>query len=375
MNYNKKKINPLQFMFLIILFTMGSAVLFLPSILAGAAKQDAWISAVIGTLFAVVLVLFYNKLYQRCPEKGYIDCVTFVLGKWVGRAVITITLFYFFILATILLWDIGNFLVTQIMDETPLEVIIIIFTLIVIYGVRMGIENLARTAEVFIPWIFLLAFVSILFLLPEIELDNALPLLGGGMKPVLHGSNSMLVFPYLELLVFLMIASNVNQQEKVKKFLILGVVIGGSMLVAVTTYSILVLGAEVTANSLFPVYILGKKISIGGFLERIEVIIAIIWFISIYFKLAITFYFIVNGISQMAKLKDYRTMTFPVGILLVVMTPIMIPSTLYLQGFDIEVFTPLSYIVGLFFPGLVLIVSLIKARRLKQQQEGNENSA
>lgn len=369
MNFKKEKISPKQFMFLVIMFSLGSAVLFLPSVIANAAKQDAWISAIVGTIAGGILVLMYSQLHNLHPDKGYMECVTGVLGKWFGGLINIITLLYFFTLAVILLWDIGNFLVTQILVGTPIEVTLILFMSTVIYGVRKGIENLARTAEIFIPWVLLLTIFYLLFLIPEIEIRNTLPILEHGIKPVIHGGSLMFAFPFLELLVFLTITPNVNKKESITKVLLLGVLISGFILFITILYCIFVLGAEITSNHLFPLYTLGKIISIGGFLERIEIIIAIIWFLSIYFKLSITFYFIVVGISNVAKLKDYRQMTFPVGLLLVVMTPIMITSSLFLQTFDVEVFYPLTYIVGLVFPLIVYVVALIKKRKHKQNRQ------
>lgn len=367
MDFKKVKISPAELMILVILYVLGSAVLFLPSVLAHAAKQDAWIGAIVGTIGGILIVLFYMKLQQLYPDKSYIEAVTLVLGKWLGGFINVITIVYFFILCVILLWDIGNFLVTQVIVETPIEIIFILLTLTVIYGVRMGIENLARSAEIFIPWIFLLTFLSFIFLLPEANSDGVLPMLEDGIKPVFHAGYHIVAFPFLELLAFLLITPFVQEKEKVKKSFIIGVAFGGIILFLATLFCILVLGADVTANHEFPVYSLGKKISIGGFLERLEIIVAFNWFLSIYFKLAITFYFVVVAITQLAKLNDFRPLTLPVGMLLVVMTPIMITSSLYLQQFDVETFMPLTFVVCLFIPLIVYITAVIKKKKQTKQ--------
>lgn len=50
------------------------------------------------------------------------------------------------------------------------------------------------------------------------------------------------------------------------------------------------MGAEITARQVYPSYIFAKKINIAHFLERIEAIMAGIWFLTIFFKLTLCFY-------------------------------------------------------------------------------------
>ncbi|MEQ6388183.1 endospore germination permease [Bacillaceae bacterium S4-13-58] len=363
---SKEKISEKQLTNMITLFTIGSAILFTPSLLANAAKQDAWISAIVATVIALFLVLFYSKLHELYPKKSYFECTTYVLGKWVGGVIIFITYMYLFLLCSILLWDIGDFLKTQILVQTPIQVIHILFMLTVIYTIRLGIENVGRTSEIFLPWVLGLFFLLCIFLIGSIEKENLLPYIEKGIKPVIHGSYYLLAFPYLELFVFLMITPYVNKEAKVKKSFLQGTLIGGLLLTTVTFLCILVLGSDVTIRNMFPVYLLGKKVSIGEFLERLEVIIAIIWFLSIYFKLAILFYILVASLSDFVRAKDYRPITLPLGMLIVVMIPIMFTSTMQFASFDKEVFFPLTYIVGFLLPLMVYIAGKIKLKKEKR---------
>ncbi|MRH42064.1 GerAB/ArcD/ProY family transporter [Aquibacillus halophilus] len=360
---SKEKISQKQLTSMIILFTIGSAILFIPSFLANVAKQDAWISAIVATVLGLFTVLFYSKLYKLYPKKSYFECATFILGKWIGGAVILITYIYFFILSSLILWDLGEFLKTQVLVQTPIQVILILFMLTVIYTVRLGIENVGRTSEVFLPWVLGLFLLMCVFLIWSLEKGNLLPYLEKGVMPVLHGSYYLLSFPYLELIIFLMITPYVNKETKVQKSFLQGTLVAGGLLITTTFLCILVLGADVTARNTFPVYVLGKMVSVGEFLERLEIIIAIIWFLSIYFKLAIVFYVLVASLSDFVKAKDYRPITLPLGMLLVVMSPIMFTSTMQVASFDKEVFFPLTYIVGFFLPLIVYIAGKIKHKK------------
>lgn len=348
-------------MFLVIFYNVGSAILLLPSMMASVAKQDAWISSIIITSIAVLLAVYYSVL-NRLQKGNYFTFSQNTMGRWLGRLVIVITLIYFFILSVILLWDIGDFLVTHLLPETPIEVVNMIFILVVIYGTRKGIENLSRTAEFFMPWVFILFLIFFVFLLPQTNIDNIYPMIESGAKPIIHGGYKMLAFPFAETFIFLMITPYVNQQEKVKKSLIIGVAIGGLTLILTTLFCILVLGQDQTANSIFPVYMLGKKISIAGFLERLEVLIAIIWLFSIYFKLSIVFFVLNIGFCQLFHTKVNKPFSLPIGMLIFVMTPVMIPRGEYLLSFDTEAFIPITYIVCIVIPLIIHLTHFTKNR-------------
>src|SRR5213076_607651 len=108
-------------------------------------------------------------------------------------------------------------------------------------------------------------------------LENIQPMFAEGLKPIIMGSYHILEVPYLELAILLMITPYVTEKEAMKKAYYRGMVFGGIILFMTVAFNILVLGAETTAKQAYPSYLLGRKISIGSFIQRIEVIVAFIW--------------------------------------------------------------------------------------------------
>ena len=81
------------------------------------------------------------------------------------------------------LHEIGIFMTIR-SPETPIQAIIFLFGALVVLGVRLGLEVLARSAEMLFPW-FLLLFLSMsLLLLSEIEWENAMPIFESGLTPI-----------------------------------------------------------------------------------------------------------------------------------------------------------------------------------------------
>ena len=319
------KIGVRQFTVLVVIFTIGSSILVAPSGLAAEAKQDAWLAAILAVGVSMLFVWLYNSLGRRYPDMTLTEYSEQILGKWLGKAVSLLFVSYFFFLATLLLREIGDFTTTHIMPETPIHAIHILFLGVVLMGARLGLEPLTRASEIFFPWVIALLFFLMVALTPAIQFERIEPVLEEGIKPVLRAAFPFIGLPFLELVVFLMIFPYVNKTKQAEKAFFVGTLIGGIILILITLLTVFVLGSDFAGRQIYPSYILAKKVNIGDFIQRIEALMAGIWFITIFFKLTICFYASALGLAQICKLKDYRALTFPLGMLLVVLSLVTSP--------------------------------------------------
>jgi spore germination protein KB len=252
--------------------------------------------------------------------------------------------------------------------ETPIAAIHIVYLCIVVIGVRYGISNIARTSDLFSPWIFSLFFIFFLLLIPKFEWKHIQPILAKGVTPVLQSSIPYIGFPFLELVLLLMIFPSVENPKKAGKAFFTGTLIGGLVLFTITLISILVLGAESTASNIYASFELAKKIEIGEFIQRVEVIIALIWFITIFFKLIICFYITVLCLSQTFNLSDYQPLTLPMAMLLLPLSIIISPNISYLISFDTTVWPLYALTFGLILPSLLLGWAFIKKKIFNERR-------
>jgi len=358
------KISVRQFMVLVTLYTIGSAILVIPSAIAAYAKQDAWIAAIVGVGAGLLLVWLYLAVGNLFPHMTLMELNEKLLGKWLGKTVSLLFTTTLFVSAPpFILFYLGNFMTTQILPQTPIQAINIFFAIIVVMGMRLGLETLARSAEILFPWFVLLFIGLVLFISPQIKLENLSPVLGTGVKPLLPATLSFLSIAYLPLVVFLMIFPYVNQQQEARKAFFIGSLAGGLVMIIMIALAILVLGADITERQMYPSYALAKKINVGNFLQRIEAIMAVMWFISLYFKLTFYFYSAVVGFSQIFNLKDYRPLVLPFGMLLVVLSLIIVPNVVYGQTWDAKTWMPYSLTIGFLYPVLLLGVSACRKKR------------
>ncbi|SDI02379.1 GerAB/ArcD/ProY family transporter [Alteribacillus bidgolensis] len=360
--FDKWKISASQFMILVILFTVGSAILIVPSGLVSDAKQDAWLAAIFGIGIGVCLVILYIALGSLFPDMTLIEVHEKLLGKWLGKAVSLFFITTLFLGGPVtVLFYLGNFMTAEIILETPLLAINIFFAIVVILGVRFGIETLARTAEIVFPWFILLFIGLIIFLSPEMKFENFQPVLERGIKPVIPAILSFLGITYFPLVVLLMIfPSYINHPKTARKTFLIGSFIGSILIGIIVTLCILVLGPSLTELYIYPSYALAKKINIGNFLTRIEVIMAIIWLISLYFRLTIYFYITVVALAKIFNLNDYRPLTLPLGMILVVLSIIVFPDTIYGQRWDAHTWVPYIFTFGFIWPLFLLGVGIFR---------------
>ncbi len=355
-----EKINASQFMILAILFTIGSSILIVPASLVVAAKQDGWISAIIAMVIGIMLVLLYTALAKRQPGKSFPVMIESLMGKRFGKVILVLYFFFAFTLAALVLRNFGDFLVTKIMLETPHEAIHLLFLVPVVYAIKLGLETYSRVAEITFPFAAILFIILITLTSPEIEFTNIQPIFGEGMKKIFGGSLTMIGVPFLELIILTTYFSSINKPQKLRVSFLVGVVIGSSFLILTTLFTILVLGVELTSLKVFPAYVWAKKLSIADFLERIEVIIAAVWGISLFFKLVLSFHASMILFGKLFNLKDYRLLVIPMSFILYTYSMVAYPNSAYFIKFATETWLSFALLFGFIFPSILLLLSYMK---------------
>jgi spore germination protein KB len=358
--FEKEKISLRQFKILVLLFSLGSTILIVPSVLSSFAHQDGWLSAALGISLGGALISVYATLGNRYPNHSLMAYSELILGKWLGKCISILFYLFFLIIASLVLRNVGDFITTIIMPETPIQVIHFVFLLIIMLGAGLGLEVIARAGEIFLPWVLLCIGVLIGFLIPQIKVERLPPVFEASTKAIIHGSLSVLSIPYLEMVVFLMLYPAIHSNLKKGKGFIQAGFMGGMVIFSVTVLCIVVLGWDFTARHTFPSYTLAKKIQVGGFIQRIEVLVAIIWFVTIYFKLVVCFYSSLVGLQQILNLRTYRPFIVPSALMMFALAYLVYPNIIYFRDFASNIWPPFALTMGLFLPLCLLIVSYFR---------------
>lgn len=362
------RISGRQFMLAVLMFVTGSSILLVPTGLILAAKQDAWIAAAVGTVGGLGLSFVYLKLAKMHPRKSLFQFSEDIFGKWFGRAVNILYILYAFILSAEVLSNLGDFITTQIMVETPKKYIHLLFLIPVCYGVGLGIETISRSMEAILPSLLIMFFGLLVLLLPQIEPSQIQPIFGEGLKAILNGSLVVINVPYLEMILLLGLFQYMNQEEKVTKVFMTGVFLGGITLIIIPLLIVIILGNNFAGMLLYPGYSVARMVDIGQFLQRVEVVFAAIWICTLFYKLVICFYVSLKGLNHVLGLQDGRLLLFPLILILWLLSIIIYPNFAFFQT---VIGSILSYnlFFGLFLPLLMIVVSMMKKKKNGEQSE------
>ena len=370
----KQIISARQFTIITLLFSIGTAILIIPASMAQDVKQDAWIAATIGVALSLLLVKLYITLGQTTASLSFVEANEKILGKMFGK----LTSFGFVLFTALsvaeLLYFIGKFMQNEVMPETPTFAFAFLFILIIMYATYLGLEVFARSAEILFPLFLLIFIVFVICISPQIDIRNIQPVFESPTRSLLFSILLFIsVFSFPMVVLLMIFPSAVNVQKSAQKGFYIGTLLGGMVLIIVITLSILVLGAKNTSLQTFPSYNLAQSISIGNFLQRIEIIMTFMWITTIYIRIFIYFYATVVGLGQLLNLKSYRPLILPLGMIFVALSEIVHPNIVHANIYNKEIWLPFSSVFALFLPVLLLLVA--KIRKIKGTNENSKITA
>ncbi len=343
--------------------TVGTSILVTPAGLASVAREDAWIGSLVGYLINLGMAGLYIGLVKMFPGQSLFDMFRLAFGKWPGKLVTMLYLFYFLILAGTLLGNLGFFLTSEVLPDTPIDIVQILFLVACVMCAKMGLVVLARLGELMMPWILFFFLVLILALLPQVEWDYISPILEGGAGPILQAGLHSSMFQ--ELIVMLVFVPELTDDRKWKQAYIAGMSFGHLLLLTVVLFSVLILGIEQSANSTFPAFALAKTINLGNFLQRVEGILIALWIITFFLKTMLLIFSMLKGTQSLLGLKSSSYIVYPLAVLLLIVAWNTYVNTVYIGEVIQKVWVGYSMIHLLFIPLLMCVSGLLRSSRRK----------
>jgi len=347
-----------QAIILVILFILGS------SLLLGCgseAKQDSWIAIIIGILWSVILLLMFSRILSLYPGKDLFDILQIVMGKFLGKIISILMIWFAFHDGAIVLSNLLEFTVTLVFPDTPVLVLMIFFTMLVIWSLKAGIEVLGRWAE-FFSWVIIsIVLIVPVLSIPQMDINRLKPILSNGMAPLLKGAFSSFSFPFGETVIFTMVFSNISKVKNYKKTFIVGLLVGGSLVLLTSLRNLLVLGSETVSRLYFKSTLSVSLIKLG-FLQRLEMTVIIVFIVCVFIKVSIATFAVCNGISKVFSFNDYKFMATPIALLMLSFSSFVYKSSMEMVFFASNVWPYYSFVFEVIIPLIIFIVAEIRSR-------------
>ncbi|MBT2722718.1 GerAB/ArcD/ProY family transporter [Bacillus sp. ISL-46] len=313
----KAKVSAFQLFAMMFLFELGSALVVSYGITA---KKDAWLAILLGLCGGIVLFFIYYFLFRQYPNLPLTGYARKIFGKYVGWIIGLLYVVFLLYDAARDLRDFGDLLLSSTLTETPLLAINILLVLAICYVLYLGIEVVARTAEVFVIIMIVIGFTGnlLVYFSGNVEIHNLQPFLENGWKPILTTAFPLTTFfPFGEMIVFTMLLPYLNRPEVAKKVWLSAVISSGLILSYTTSLNIAVLSVEEVERSTFPLLSTIGKVNLMEFLQRLDALVVFTLLINMFFKISILFYGAVIGIVDLFNLKNHQQIVLPAGIILI----------------------------------------------------------
>lgn len=360
------RISSVQLLFILLMADLATSFLYVPAITAKEAGPDAWISLLVPTnIYALLVAVVCVALAKRFPGEVFTQYLPKIIGKIPGKLLGVCYIGVFIHITSVMVVEGAQFINTNFLIQTPVLVLQLVMAGVALYGVYLGIEVIARHNEIVLPiFVFSLA-ILILLVAKDIDLNNYLPILEKGFVPVIKGSMVPAAWRG-EVFVVLMLFPYLTHKEEGFKAAVGMVLIVSIIVTAVVATTIGVFGDLFTSRLTYSGNTLARYISAAGILERMELVIVIIWVAGVIVKLAIFYHVASVAASTTLGLKDYKLAAIPVAAATIVVGNTFYETYIQVVDFLSKVWPFYGCIIELVIPALVLMIAALRKKGAAQ---------
>lgn len=358
----REEISDKQGIVLVTMFIMGSSLVIGIGAEAG---KDSWMSIIFGIILSFPVLMMYARILSLFPKKNMFDVIEIVLGKFLGKIVLIMYIWFSFHLGALVLRNFGEFINSVSIPETPEIVPMTFIVLLCAYGVKSGIEVLSRWSRLALLILVSLITLSIFLLIPDMELNNIRPLLSKGIMPVLTGAFSVFSFPFAETILFALVFSGLQNKKSPYKIYTYAIVLGGLVLFATNITELMVLGEIQFTSTYFPSYTTVRRTTVGDFIQRSEIIVSITFLGAGFIKISICLLAACKGIAKLFNSKEYRFIVTPISLLMVCLAYLVYDSLMEMTEWAFSIWRYYAFVFQVILPVIIWIGAEIKHKMLK----------
>ncbi len=375
MRIDKGKISGTRFMFSIIVFLQASALL--TSFLADVTRHESWLPALMGTIICIPLIFAYCTLMSMYPGKNFIQMLEIVFGKYLGKFMGLIYVWFFINIAGLNLLDLGAFAKITVMTKTPNLFLSISCMVVVVFAVRGGIKVVARYSSLFTFIEFFIVGISAILLLNQVRFGNLFPIFDLEPLKYVQATHIFTIIPFGELVALLMLNSNLNLKPKeMIKYWMWGVFWGILTILVVLIRDIAVLGNSFHFFTL-PGLVSLRLVNVGAALSRTEILFAVALIMLLFFKITLHTYISTIAVCQLVGFKNFKHMALVVGLIIIFYSSTIYPNPIIHREAVRTIEPAIWTFFDMVIPLLTLLVGSIKMKakkdvNIKRKTFGNE---
>lgn len=332
-------------------------------------KVDGYLSILIGSIIGIIPLLLILKISNINRDKNINQMLETLMGKTIGKIFSILLLGFTFFYATVMFYDLINFIASEYLYKTPYVLIGIMIIIPIIYVLTKGLKTICRTCLILFILSIILYLFSIIGLIPNFSFNKMLPFLENGISGPFIGAFHHIAYAILPLLTLTIIPrKDFEGDKKNDKRIILTHTISVILIFISLCNVIGVLGIDLALLYQYPDYHMLRRIQVGGFIQRTESILAIQWLLCLFVMIVFCMYYCLKTTSFLLpkwKSKNDRILQllFPIGML--ILSRNLFQNNTSFVSFTIYSFPIYIYVFFLGIPIIIFIVYLIKKLQKK----------
>ena len=286
----EKKIGNIEAIAVVLTVMINHIILNLPKSIIGTTSSGSIINVIFVTLIAFIILYLISQLLKSLPGLDILDISKFLGGKVLKFIIGALFLCYSIFTISIVLRSFSETLKIIFFPRTPVQIIMLLFLLAIVFVNKLGFQAMARSNLFFMPIILF----SILFIFVanfgNYTVQRVFPLLGNGaVSTFLSGVSNLFAFGGIAYLYFL--PPHLKEQKNYTKIALSAIGISGVFLLMSVTTLLLLFPLLTSSEEILPLYLAARFIEFGRFFQRLDAVFVFTWIISMACYLSLALYF------------------------------------------------------------------------------------
>lgn len=274
------------------------------------AGNAAWILVIYITLIATLLFYINTKVYKN--NESILEIAERTGGRLFKIIVGILSM------ALILLKTTGHIklfiesIQIVLLQNSATELIVIFLSVAMIFGAYAGIESLAIISGLFLPVVITVLIGFLIFLIPNFNFLNILPIFGAGLKNIFF-DGMRIVYLFGDLFILNFLLPYCKNEDVLKKSGYKAIVMNGIIFFIFMIVYAGVVPYPVSSEYIIPIFHLTRIVEIGDFFGRLEAFFEFIWAISFFIYGAINIWVLSIIWQKTFNLKYHEPLIIPMS--------------------------------------------------------------
>lgn len=315
---DNSKISQRQLTYFFFTILIATVVFYNPQIAVGTTGRDAWITALLGSVWGFLVVAVIVALGRRFPDKTLTGYISQIIGKPLGLVLSLLYTVWFLFIGAGIASQFALFMNTTIMPYTPSLAIIVTFMAVAFYAVSRGLEAFVRVNELLV-WVIIIAMLIVILLPYELmDLRRLLPVGETSVGNLIATSLIAGTWRGEIFLAGMFLPALITAKNTTRNLTIVVIMIGFTVM-AVEASAIAVFGSHLVGDIELPAFSLARIISTARVLDRLEALVVVIWVFATFIKVCAFLYCANRAAADTMGFQEHRFLLLPITLLFTTM--------------------------------------------------------